>query len=87
MDYRQPGSSVHGILQARLLEWVVIPFYRDFLTQGLNLGILHCRQIIYHLSHQGSASIVKLMLNRNIKWINNIYKLITSFVLTLWKTS
>ena len=24
------------------------------LTQGLNLGLLHCRQILYHLSHQGS---------------------------------
>ena len=23
-----------------------------FLTQGLNLGLLHCRQILYHLSHQ-----------------------------------
>ena len=26
MDYSPPGSSVHGILQARILEWVVIPF-------------------------------------------------------------
>ena len=25
-----------------------------FLTQGLNLGLPHCRQIPYHLSHQGS---------------------------------
>ena len=25
-----------------------------FLTQGLNLGLLHCRQILCHLSHQGS---------------------------------
>ena len=23
-----------------------------FLTQGLNLGLLYCRQILYHLSHQ-----------------------------------
>ena len=28
-----------------------------FLTQGLNPGLLHCRQIPYHLSHQGSLSI------------------------------
>ena len=28
MDCSPPGSSVHGILQARLLEWVVIPFSR-----------------------------------------------------------
>ena len=26
MDYSPPGSSVHGILQARILEWVDIPF-------------------------------------------------------------
>ena len=26
MDYSPPGSCVHGILQARILEWVVIPF-------------------------------------------------------------
>ena len=25
-----------------------------FLTQGWNPGLLHCRQILYHLSHQGS---------------------------------
>ena len=25
-----PGSSVHGILQARILEWVAIPFSRVF---------------------------------------------------------
>ena len=25
-----------------------------FLTQGLNPGLLHCRQMLYHLSHQGS---------------------------------
>ena len=24
-----PGSSIHGILQARVLEWVAIPFSRD----------------------------------------------------------
>ena len=28
MDLRPPGSSVHGILQARILEWVAIPFSR-----------------------------------------------------------
>ena len=28
MDCSQPGSSVHGILQARILEWVAIPFSR-----------------------------------------------------------
>ena len=36
-----PGSSVHGILQARILEWVAIPsFRRSSLTQGWNLHLL-----------------------------------------------
>ena len=25
LDYSPPGSSVHGILQARLLEWIAMP--------------------------------------------------------------
>ena len=29
MDYSSPGSSVHRILQARILEWVAIPFSGD----------------------------------------------------------
>ena len=28
MDYSLPGSSVHAILQARILAWVAIPFTR-----------------------------------------------------------
>ena len=30
MDCSLPGSSVHGILQMRILEWVAIPFSRGF---------------------------------------------------------
>ena len=49
------GSSVHGIVQERipgvgshsLLQGI-------FPTLGLNPGLLPCRQILYHLSHQGS---------------------------------
>ena len=29
MDCSRPGSSVHGISQARILEWVAISFFRD----------------------------------------------------------
>ena len=28
MDYSPPGSSAHGILQARILEWVATPISR-----------------------------------------------------------
>ena len=30
MDYSSPGSSVHGIFQARIQEWVAIPFSREY---------------------------------------------------------
>ena len=39
-DYSLPGSSVHGILQERILEWIAISFSRGiFPTQGLNPGL------------------------------------------------
>ena len=31
MDYSMPGSSVDGISQARILEWVAISFFKDLL--------------------------------------------------------
>ena len=45
MDYSLPGSSVHGVFQARILEWVAISFSRG--SSGLGgqtLSLLHCRQ-------------------------------------------
>ena len=41
MDCSPPGSSVHGILQARILEWVDISYSKGiFLTQRSNLCLL-----------------------------------------------
>ena len=94
MDCSPPVSSVHKILQARILEWVAMPSSRGifpprdwtqvscivgnslpsespgktkntgvdslsfiqgiFLTQESNQSLLHCRQILYLLSYQGS---------------------------------
>ena len=55
MDHSPPGSSVHDwILQARILEWVLLQGI--FLTQELNLGPLHCWWILYHLSHRESPT-------------------------------
>ena len=51
-DSLRPLNTVHGILQARILEWVAFPFSRGiFPTQGSNPGLLNCRQILYHLSY------------------------------------
>ena len=35
MDCSQPGSSVHGIFQARVPEWVAIPFSRESSDPGI----------------------------------------------------
>ena len=54
MDCSLTGSSFCGIFQARILEWVChFPLQEIFPTQGLNPGLLRCRQTLYHLSHQG----------------------------------
>ena len=43
VDCSPPASSVLGILQARILEWVANSLLQGiFLTQGLNLDLLHC---------------------------------------------
>ena len=42
MDRSPPGSSVHGISQARILEWVAISSSRGiFSTQGSNQRLLN----------------------------------------------
>ena len=45
MDCSAAGSSVHGILQARLLEWVALAFSRG-IFQGSNPHLLHCMWIL-----------------------------------------
>ena len=62
MDCSPPSSSVHedspgkntGVGCHALLQGI-------FPTQGLNPGLLHCRWILYHLSHQGSP--------RTLEWV------------------
>ena len=50
-----PGDPKNtGVGSLFLLLWI-------FLTQGSNPGLLHCWQILYHLSHQGSPSFLTLL--------------------------
>ena len=52
VDCNLLGSSVHVIPQSRIMVAIAIGCYflpqRIFPTQGSNLGLLHCRQILYH---------------------------------------
>ena len=74
MDCSPPGSSVHGDSPGKntrvschaLLEGI-------FPSQGSNPGLLHCRQILYRLSHQGS-------LNNSIVKSSNLLRLNSSLV-------
>ena len=63
MDYNLPVSSVHWILQSRILEYVAIPSSKGiFPTQGSNpclLQLLHCRQNILLLSHWGIPKLIE----------------------------
>ena len=54
MDRSLPGSSVHGILWARILVWVTVRSLLQgiFLIQRSNPGFPCCKQIPYHRSHQ-----------------------------------
>ena len=54
MDRSPPGSSVHGILQARILEWVAVSFSRGSSQPKDWTCLLHCRQILFQQSHQGN---------------------------------
>ena len=58
-----PGSSVHGIFPGKntgmgchFLPQEIFP------AKGLNLGLPHCRQTLYCLSHQGSLCLKKIRL-------------------------
>ena len=59
MDCSPPGSSVHGILQARTLEWVAVPFI--FLIQASNprpLCLLHRQADSLPLAPPGKPNVL-----------------------------
>ena len=54
MDYSPPGSSVHGILQARILEWVAMSSSRGSSRPRDRTQVSHTDgQILHCPSHQG----------------------------------
>ena len=87
MDCSPPGSLVHGIFQAWILEWVAISFSRGiFPTQGSDRGLPHSRQTLYRLSYQGkteyrknkmqfySSSILLSVNAVSLGWLSLCYK-------------
>ena len=67
MDYSPSGFSVRGTSQARIMEWVAISFSKSSswprawaCMSCFTGGLLHGRQILYQLSHQGNPVYVPL---------------------------
>ena len=59
MDCSPPGSSIHGILQARILEWAAMPFPRGSSQprDRICISYVSCisRWVLYHWYHLGSG--------------------------------
>ena len=71
LDCIPPGSSVHGILQARTLEWGCHFLLQGILLiQGSNLHLLHYRWILPLLSHRGSSPLLYLLSFTHIAYLN-----------------
>ena len=56
MDCGPLGSSVHGIFQARILEWIAISFFRASSRPRERTWVSCIEGRLYRLSHQGSPS-------------------------------
>ena len=67
MDCSPSSSSVHGILQARVLEWVTVPSSRGiFSTQGWNgFSCVSCigKRVFYHQCHLGACIVLSVCQN------------------------
>ena len=77
VDYSLPGSSVHGIFQARILEWVAIPFSRGSFghrDQGSNPCLLHWQVNSLAWIHLGSLETIYNLVNKYSLWVFIIFK-------------
>ena len=90
MDCSPPGSSIHrdspgkntGVGCHALLQGI-------FSALGSNPGLLHCRQILYHLSYQGSPRILEWAacpFSRGSSWPRNPTQVSCIAFFTSWAT-
>ena len=86
MDCSPPGSSVHGFLRARILEWVAIPFSRGsswpgdqtqvFFTAGKFFTVWTTRSYMgYSLSLKGRGTYIAAWHGYNQKALRNVQDL------------
>ena len=73
MDFSLPGSSVHGILQARILEWVAFPSPGDLPDPGIKLGSPAGRVFMVRVTREAPGGHLlimkwKVLKETHIKW-------------------
>ena len=76
MDYSLPGPSIHGILQARILEWVAISFSRGSSRSRDRTWVSHIAGRCFNLWTTRGALVyskwltfIWLMNSKSIKWV------------------
>ena len=86
MDCSLPGSSVHGILQGRILEWVAFLFSRgSSWPRDQTQGSCTAGRFFYPLNHQGSALVIYTYIKSPLLWSLNLYNFICYFSMKLGK--
>ena len=95
MDYSTPGSSVHAVFQARILEWVAISFSRQSFrprdrTQVSSIG----RQSLYHWATREAQTLwrgtqfIRTLFSGDISaYLGQRGEVPSSFVYRKWLTS
>ena len=85
MDYSWPSSSIHGILQARILERIAVPFSRGSSQPREWTWVSHCRQILYHLSHRETLYFLGYL---KPYWIKSLFSFFVPWFpyLQVWKS-
>ena len=80
-DCSPPGSSVHGdspgkdtVVGCHALLQAIFP------TQGSNTGLLHCRQILYQLSSQGSPTYGASVKSSSVQSLSRVRLFVTPWI-------
>ena len=86
MDCSLPGSSIHGILQARKWEWAAILFFRGFswcrdwnCFVGRSFTVWSTREVPLHLSLS-----FNIYIHTSVEYVTGSYAKVTNFIKRSW---